>query len=181
MKKFNVVLLMVLTMVTAGFMGCATFTAAPLTDTGWLQYPVDAPVATIKLSADFTVYSIEKFDVPTHEKDKQYWSPITVPANTELAIYGYYSVDDGGYPISTTYHGKTTFKCPPLVEGKTYTLRAEWRGNLSAIGNMEKGHCFVLYDDETAQWIIQQMIDDGVQVFNNGSKGLNKAARWHAK
>ncbi|GHV91632.1 hypothetical protein AGMMS50268_21350 [Spirochaetia bacterium] len=169
MKKFNLVFLAVLTMVVAGFMGCAT--AVPLTNTDWLEYSNEEPVATIKTSrnsnvANFNVLQIGDFDTPTHEKNNTYWSPISVPANTELDIYGSYYLKVSGYTSTTTYSGRQTFNCPPLLEGKSYALKVEDVNLLRAIGKKEGGLSFMLYT-ETGKWVVQQKIPGGKQIFND--------------
>ncbi|GMO66413.1 MAG: hypothetical protein Ta2A_14620 [Treponemataceae bacterium] len=161
MKKFNLVHLLVMAMVAIVFMGCTTF--VPLTDTGWMQYPEGKPTATIKLGGGFSVWNIEKVSLPTSGKNKD-WSPITVPANTKLAIYGNYWASDSFY----NYSGRNTFNCPPLSEGKTYTLRVYNGYFLSVIlqAKMKYKLSFVLYDEE-GNWVVQQMMDTDEQIFND--------------
>ncbi|GMO32625.1 MAG: hypothetical protein Ta2B_13480 [Termitinemataceae bacterium] len=162
MKTTKKVFLIVLaTAVSMSFMGCATSTGIPLATTDWLKVPASQPTTTIEViesGVNFKIESIGGVNIPTSQK-KEFWSPVTVPANQKLDIYGPFDLFVG----NISWSGRATFKCPELSANKSYKLAVTFVGNLSPLyGWRKKGLSFMLFERESSDksWvpILQQVI-----------------------
>ncbi|GMO35140.1 MAG: hypothetical protein Ta2B_15350 [Termitinemataceae bacterium] len=168
MKTTKKVFFIVLATVVAGsFMGCATSPGIPLTTTDWLNVPANQPTTTIEVGGysarmlegkgSFGIKSIGGVNIP--KPKKKFWSPVTVPANQKLDIYGSFFVRVGYY----IWDGQATFKCPELSANKSYKLAATFVGGLSPLYGWRKhGLSFMLFERESSDksWvpILQQLI-----------------------
>ncbi|GMO68525.1 MAG: hypothetical protein Ta2A_16780 [Treponemataceae bacterium] len=168
MKTTKKVFLIVLaTAVSMSFMGCATSTGIPLATTDWLNVPANQPTTTIEVGyfsaryiegeGSFRIESIGGVNIPNPKK--KFWSPVTVPANQKLDIYGSFFVNDRNY----IWEGQATFKCPELSANKSYKLAATFVGGLSPLYGWRKmGLSLMLFEREASgkSWvpILQQVI-----------------------
>ena len=137
-------------------LGCQK--AIPLTiSEKWIPSYNEQPKSKIYFGKGFTPLQFGEVKLPENGKN-EYWSPIEVPANISLSIYGSYNVEES---ISeTTYSGKNTFSIPELKPEKMYLIRAKYV--ILSLGDLEGGLSFILYEydnNKEGQWIRQQLLE----------------------
>jgi len=129
----------------------------------WIPSYKDDPKTLIYFGQTITPLEFGKSKLPANEKN-EYWSPIEVPANITLSVFGEYKVSFG----NLDYSGKNSIGLPALKPEKIYLIKAKYV--VMPLGDLKTGLSFILYEYENkkeGQWIRQKLIESDKTIDNS--------------